>query len=84
MSKKRHTASYKTRHKEQNMTDLQTICNKPNPTALELHRAISADARISDQIIRMSSGITKDADSPSKAILILGVNTVKNIALMVV
>lgn len=39
--------------------------------------------KISDEVMRVSRTITGDIDSLTKAIIILGVNTTKNIALMI-
>ena len=65
------------------MTELQAIFNNPNPSAQELYRAISADRRINNEVIRVSSCISGRADSTIRAILILGVNTVKSITRMI-
>lgn len=65
------------------MTELQAVFSKPNPTAQELYRAISANQRVRNEVVQISSCISDRADSPARAILILGVNTVKSITRMI-
>ena len=65
------------------MNELQAVCSMPNPTAHELYRVISSDITISDEVMRISRSITRNIDTLAKAIIILGVNTIKNVALMI-
>jgi len=65
------------------MNELQAVCSMPNPTAHELYRVISSDITISAEVMRISRSITKNRDTLAKAIIILGVNTIKNVALMI-
>ncbi len=63
------------------MTKLHHACQKINLTPHELHRLIHADNDLHNKIISISKEITPAATSLTKAIIVLGANTIKNMAL---
>jgi HD-like signal output (HDOD) protein len=61
------------------------ICNNPQSSPLDLSRAISLDPVLMARVLRLINstyaGSARPVTSPVKAIIMLGINTVKNMAL---
>lgn len=65
------------------MKNIETPRPRPDLTAHELHRAISADFTMTREVVRMAGEITEQADSLGKAFIILGINTIKKITRLI-
>ena len=64
------------------MTKFHHACRQINLTAHELHQLILRDEILHQRVVDISQRITPAADSLTKAIIVLGPNTIKNMALV--
>jgi len=67
------------------MAKIVTICSNPGTSANDLNRVISLDPVLTGQVLKLINsayyGLSSEATSITRAIVMLGVNTVKNVAL---
>lgn len=63
------------------MSELEKISKKGDTTAHELHLFISSKSYLHEEVLEESKKISSRVDSLLSAIIILGVNTVKDIVL---
>lgn len=67
------------------VTKVLEICNKPNTSANDLNRVISLDPVLTGQVLKLINSayysLPNQISSLTRAIIMLGLNTVKNLAL---
>ena len=63
------------------MTKFHHACRQTNLPAQELHRLIHADETLHRNVMATSQRITPAATSLTRAIIVLGPNTIKNMAM---
>ncbi|MFZ5775954.1 MAG: HDOD domain-containing protein [Thermodesulfobacteriota bacterium] len=67
------------------VTKVLEICNKPNTSANDLNRVISLDPVLTGQVLKLINSayysLPNQISSLTRAIIMLGINTVKNLAL---
>lgn len=63
------------------MTKFRHACRQPDLTAHELHQLIHADETLHRDVMVISQSITPAATTLTRAIIVLGPNTIKNMAL---
>ncbi len=67
------------------VTKVLDICNRPDTSANDLNRVISLDPVLTGQVLRLVNsayyGLPNQISSLTRAIIMLGLNTVKNLAL---
>ena len=61
------------------------VCRKQEPTAIELNKIISLDPILTGRVIKLVNSayyaLTQECTSIVKAVIMLGINTIKNVAL---
>lgn len=67
------------------VTKVLEVCNQPNTSANDLNRVISLDPVLTGQVLRLINSayysLPNQIGSLTRAIILLGVNTIKNLAL---
>ncbi|HOV37627.1 MAG TPA: HDOD domain-containing protein [Spirochaetales bacterium] len=67
------------------VTKILEICNNPNTSPVDLNRVISVDPVLMGRVLKLINsayyGLSNQVTSLSRAIIMLGINTVKNLAL---
>ncbi|MDH4320008.1 MAG: HDOD domain-containing protein [Desulfobulbaceae bacterium] len=63
------------------MTKFRHACRQPDLTPQELHQMIHADETLHRNVMDISQAITPAATTLTRAIIVLGPNTIKNMAL---
>ena len=65
------------------MENLHTLCSKSNIGAQELYSIIESDRELSREVLRMAHRISSNLKSLANAFIVLGINTIKNIVLVI-
>ncbi len=65
------------------MENLHALCSKSNIGAQELYSVIASDRELSREVLRMAHRISSNLKSLANAFIVLGVNTIKNIVLVI-
>ncbi|GAB4374725.1 MAG: HDOD domain-containing protein [Spirochaetales bacterium] len=67
------------------VTKVLEICNNPNTSPIDLNRVISVDPVLMGRVLKLINsayyGLSNQVTSLARAIIMLGINTVKNLAL---
>lgn len=67
------------------VTKILEICNNPNTSPVDLNRVISVDPVLMGRVLKLINsayyGLSNQVTSLARAIIMLGINTVKNLAL---
>lgn len=67
------------------VTKILEICNNPNTSPIDLNRVISVDPVLMGRVMKLINsayyGLSNQVTSLARAIIMLGINTVKNLAL---
>lgn len=67
------------------VTKILEICNNPNTSPIDLNRVISVDPVLMGRVLKLINsayyGLSSQVTSLARAIIMLGINTVKNLAL---
>jgi HD-like signal output (HDOD) protein len=69
------------------VTKVLQICNRPDTSAIDLNRVISLDPVLTGSVLKLVNSayysLGKEVSSVTHAIILLGINTVKNLALSI-
>ncbi len=65
------------------MEKLHKICGQSNMGAQELYTIIASDRELNNEVLRIAYRISHNVESLVNAFIILGINTIRNIVLMI-